>query len=252
MPATPRRASEKRARRRRARGKGDALAVLEGDFGAAAEIFAGSESERMRRCRLYGGEQLDRARSARRGRGRARQGARLLPLGRGDAVPPAWRGAPRPHGLMAAPRRERKVVTVLFCDLVGFTSRAESLDPRTSRRSSAPTTRASAASSSATAARSRSSSAMRSWRSSARPSHTRTIRSERYVPRSRFATSRRGGARAAHRDHDRRGARLARRGPAAGEGMASGDVVNTAARLQSAAPVNGVPRDETTFRATRP
>src|SRR6187431_2178259 len=26
-------------------------------------------------------------------------------------------------------RRERKVVTVLFCDLVGFTSRAESLDP---------------------------------------------------------------------------------------------------------------------------
>jgi class 3 adenylate cyclase len=27
------------------------------------------------------------------------------------------------------PRRERKVVTVLFCDLVGFTSQAESLDP---------------------------------------------------------------------------------------------------------------------------
>ena len=32
---------------------------------------------------------------------------------------------------MAAPaaREERKVVTVLFCDLVGFTSRAESMDP---------------------------------------------------------------------------------------------------------------------------
>ena len=30
---------------------------------------------------------------------------------------------------MAGPRRERKVVTVVFCDLVGFTSRAESLDP---------------------------------------------------------------------------------------------------------------------------
>src|SRR2546421_1705899 len=27
------------------------------------------------------------------------------------------------------PRRERKVVTVLFADLVGFTSRAEALDP---------------------------------------------------------------------------------------------------------------------------
>ena len=33
--------------------------------------------------------------------------------------------------------------------------------------------------------------------------------------------------------------------------MASGDVVNTAARLQSAAPVNGVIADETTYRATR-
>src|SRR6185436_12734689 len=37
----------------------------------------------------------------------------------------------------------------------------------------------------------------------------------------------------------------------AGEGMASGDVVNTAARLQSAAPVNGIVVDETTHRATR-
>ena len=27
------------------------------------------------------------------------------------------------------PRRERKVVSVLFCDLVGFTSKAEKLDP---------------------------------------------------------------------------------------------------------------------------
>ncbi|TML24071.1 MAG: hypothetical protein E6G28_01610 [Actinobacteria bacterium] len=33
--------------------------------------------------------------------------------------------------------------------------------------------------------------------------------------------------------------------------MASGDVVNTAARLQSAAPVNGILADETTYRATR-
>ena len=30
---------------------------------------------------------------------------------------------------MAEPRRERKVVTVVFCDLVGFTQRAERLDP---------------------------------------------------------------------------------------------------------------------------
>ncbi len=38
--------------------------------------------------------------------------------------------------------------------------------------------------------------------------------------------------------------------PDAGEGMASGDVVNTAARLQAAAPTNGILVDETTFRAT--
>src|SRR5438132_1198349 len=38
---------------------------------------------------------------------------------------------------------------------------------------------------------------------------------------------------------------------AEGEGMASGDVVNTAARLQAAAPVNGVLADAATYRATR-
>ena len=30
---------------------------------------------------------------------------------------------------MATSRRERKVVTVVFCDLVGFTTRAEAMDP---------------------------------------------------------------------------------------------------------------------------
>ena len=39
--------------------------------------------------------------------------------------------------------------------------------------------------------------------------------------------------------------------PEAGEGMASGDVVNTTARLQSAAPVNGILVGEATYRATR-
>ena len=39
--------------------------------------------------------------------------------------------------------------------------------------------------------------------------------------------------------------------PAKGEGMASGDVVNTAARLQTAAPVNGVLVGAVTYRATR-
>ena len=39
--------------------------------------------------------------------------------------------------------------------------------------------------------------------------------------------------------------------PSEGEGMASGDVVNTAARLQSAAPTNGIIVDEATYRFTR-
>ena len=39
--------------------------------------------------------------------------------------------------------------------------------------------------------------------------------------------------------------------PAQGEGMAAGDVVNTAARLQASAPVNGVLVGERTFRQTR-
>src|SRR6266498_1127518 len=43
------------------------------------------------------------------------------------------------------------------------------------------------------------------------------------------------------------GARLAE-----GEGMASGDVVNTASRLQSSAPADGILVDETTYRATAP
>src|SRR5207302_5281696 len=39
--------------------------------------------------------------------------------------------------------------------------------------------------------------------------------------------------------------------PVEGEGLASGDVGNPAARLQSAAPVNGILADETTYRSTR-
>ena len=38
--------------------------------------------------------------------------------------------------------------------------------------------------------------------------------------------------------------------PEAGEGLVTGDVVNTAARIQSAAPVNGVAVGEQTYRAT--
>ena len=150
------------------------------------------------------------------------------------------------------PRRERKVVTVLFCDLVGFTSRAESLDPE-------------------------------DVEAILRPYHAR-VRSElerhggtveKFIGDAVMALF---GAPVAHEDDPERAVRAAlairdfavedglelRVGittgealvsldasPSEGEGMASGDVVNTAARLQSGAPVNGVLVDETTYRATR-
>jgi class 3 adenylate cyclase len=153
---------------------------------------------------------------------------------------------------MAEPRRERKVVTVLFCDLVGFTSRAESLDPEDVEAM------------------------LRPYHARVREElerHGGTV--EKFIGDAVMALF---GAPLAHEDDPERAVRAAlairdvadeeglelRIGvttgealirldarPEAGEGMASGDVVNTAARLQSAAPVNGVLVDETTYRATR-
>ena len=56
-------------------------------------------------------------------------------------------------------REERKVITVLFADLVGFTSRSEQLDPEDVRATLTPYFADSGRSSSAAAERSRSSSA---------------------------------------------------------------------------------------------
>ncbi len=152
----------------------------------------------------------------------------------------------------SAPRRERKVVTVLFCDLVGFTSRAESMDPEDVEA------------------------LLRPYHSRVRSElerHGGTV--EKFIGDAVMALF---GAPVAHEDDPERAARAAiairdfaveeglelRVGittgealvsldasPSEGEGMASGDVVNTAARLQSAAPVNGILVDETTYRATR-
>src|SRR5437868_11366902 len=139
-------------------------------------------------------------------------------------------------------RKERKVVTVLFADLVGFTARAEALEPE-------------------------------DVEAILQPYHER-VRSEL----ERFggtvekcigdAVVALFGAPVAHEDDPERAVRaalsirdwardedgvqvriavntgeaLVKLGarPEAGEGMASGDVVNTASRLQSAAPTNGV------------
>src|ERR671923_3041691 len=149
-------------------------------------------------------------------------------------------------------RAERKIVTVVFADLVGFTARAEKLDPEDVQAMLAP--------------------------------YHRRVRSElerfggtveKFIGDAVMALF---GAPTAHEDDPERAVRAAlairdwaqeegdlqvRIGVTTGEalvaldarlsegeGMASGDVVNTAARLQSAAPENGIIVDATTQRAT--
>ena len=150
-------------------------------------------------------------------------------------------------------REERKLVTVLFADLVGFTARAERLDPEDVRALLAPY-----------------------------HSHLRTEverfggTAEKFIGDAVMALF---GAPVAHEDDPERAVRAAlairdwalEQGPelqvriavntgealvvlgarpSEGESMAAGDVVNTASRLQSSAPLNGVLVGEQTQRAT--
>jgi len=153
---------------------------------------------------------------------------------------------------------ERKVVSVLFCDLVGFTAASEQQDPE-------------------------------DVRARIRPYHAR-LRSEieayggtveKFVGDAVMAVF---GAPVAHEDDAERAVRAGLRileaiaelneadpglslqvrigintgeavvalgaKPEQGEGIVTGDVVNTAARLQSAAPVNAIACSEQTYRAT--
>jgi len=152
------------------------------------------------------------------------------------------------------PREERKVVTVLFADLVGFTGRSEQLDPEDVRGLLSPYY-----------ARLRTALERRGG----------TV--EKFIGDAVMAVF---GAPVAHEDDPERAVRAALEirdairdedaglqvriavntgealvsldaRPKAGEGMAAGDVVNTTARLQSAAPVNGILVGESTYRATR-
>ena len=150
-------------------------------------------------------------------------------------------------------REERKVVSVLFADLVGFTSRAEQLDPEDVRAVLTPY-----------------------WERLRAELEKRGGTVEKFIGDAVMALF---GAPVAHDDDPLRavGAALAIRDwareeddlqvriavntgealvmlgarPGEGEGMAAGDVVNTTARLQAAAPVNGVLVGESTYRATR-
>jgi predicted ATPase/class 3 adenylate cyclase len=158
---------------------------------------------------------------------------------------------------LAAPaptREERKRVTVLFADLVGFTSRAEQLDPEEVRALQAPY-----------------------WARVKAELERYGGTVEKFIGDAVMALF---GAPVAHEDDPERAVRAALSirdkiaqddglhvriavttgealvalgaRPAEGEGMASGDVVNTASRLQGAAPTNGILVDETTYRATAP
>jgi class 3 adenylate cyclase len=156
--------------------------------------------------------------------------------------------------LVAVPapaREERKVVTILFTDLVGSTARAEGLDPEDVRAT------------------------LSSYYARLRGElerHGGTV--EKFIGDAVMAVF---GAPVAHEDDPERAVRaaLAIRDsvgeelqirtavntgealvalgarPGEGDAMVAGDVVNTAARLQSAAPVNGILVGEATYRATR-
>jgi class 3 adenylate cyclase/tetratricopeptide (TPR) repeat protein len=150
-------------------------------------------------------------------------------------------------------REERKVVTVLFCDLVGFTARSEQMDPEDVRA------------------------LLRRYHEHLRSELQRfggTV--EKFIGDAVVAVF---GAPTAHEDDPERAVRAAlairdwareQEGlelriaantgealvalgadPGRGEGMVAGDVVNMASRLQAAAPVNGILVGETTYRATR-
>src|SRR5215470_8081149 len=166
-------------------------------------------------------------------------------------------GAPLQGGEL---RQERKVVTVLFADLVGFTSRAEALDPEDVGAM------------------------LDAYHARLKHELERyggTV--EKFIGDAVMALF---GAPTAHEDDPERAVRAAlqiraaiaelneadrRRDlhvrigittgealvtldarPDAGQGMAAGDVVNTAARLQADAPEDGVLVDEPTRRAIEP
>jgi class 3 adenylate cyclase/tetratricopeptide (TPR) repeat protein len=154
---------------------------------------------------------------------------------------------------------ERKVVSVLFADLVGFTARSEAADPEDVRA------------------------VLRRYHGALKQEIERFGgRVEKFVGDAVMAVF---GAPAAHEDDAERAVRAALRivetvdelndeqpgldlavrvavntgeavvalaaRPEEGEGMVAGDVVNTAARLQQSAPVGGVVVGEATWRSTR-
>jgi class 3 adenylate cyclase/tetratricopeptide (TPR) repeat protein len=151
-----------------------------------------------------------------------------------------------------AARTERKILTVLFADLVGFTSRAEQLDPEDVQAVLAPY-------------HERLRYELERWGGTVEKFIGDAVMALFGAPVAGESDPERA-VRAALAIRDwitevgtlqvrigvNTGEALVNLGarPEAGEGMAAGDVVNTAARLQTAAPTNGILVGETTYRAT--
>jgi predicted ATPase/class 3 adenylate cyclase len=166
--------------------------------------------------------------------------------------------APLREAAPAAVREERKVVSVLFCDLVGFTAASEHADPEDVRARLRP---------------------YHAQLQQVIQSYGGTV--EKFVGDAVMAVF---GAPVAHEDDAERAVRAGLRildaieelnhadeklqlqvrvgintgeavvalgaHPERGEGFVTGDVVNTASRLQGIAPINGVAVSEPTFRQT--
>ena len=152
-----------------------------------------------------------------------------------DAVPAAT-GLAAPIAAPTAPQAtERRLVCVLFADLVGFTPFAEERDAEDVRDTLDRYFDRRARSSNATAAPSRSSSAMPSWPCGARRSRTRTTPSGPSARRWTWSTPCRGlGDGIQARAGILTGEAAVTIG-ATNQGMVAGDLVNTASRLQSVA-----------------
>src|SRR5215208_2188689 len=131
------------------------------------------------------------------------------------------------------PEEERKVVTALFTDIVGSTASAEQMDPEDVRARLAP------------------------YYARARGEHEddpeRAVRAALAIKRAVEQLNREDEWLDIHlRTAVHTGEALVVLAARAveGEGMAAGDVMNTAARLQSGAPVDGIVVGEATYRAT--
>ena len=147
---------------------------------------------------------------------------------------------------------ERKVITVLFADLVGFTSKAERLDPEDVQAVLAPY-------------HERLRYELERWGGTVEKFIGDAVVALFGAPVARENDPERA-VRAALAIRDwiadeaklqvrigvNTGEALVKLGarPESGEGMAAGDVVNTTARLQAAAPTNGILAGEATYRAT--